>query len=164
MMNTENQLNYYSYALKNHLMNNEVFLKNDLEQLLQGKAIDFIEGKNFTDVAVFILNIVRRLNIIFGCEDNDGNGLSQHSKRIGVIDQDNNFPKKLELELIELEEIEIENNEDAFYDFSDALDCSKYEILEKWFLHVWKEVAKNITVTQEVYFSIHDTIHKTRLN
>ena len=85
MMNTENQLNYYSYALKNHLMNNEVFLKKDLEQLLQGKAIDLIDGKNFTDVAVFILNIVRRLNIIFSCEDNDGNGLSQPTFGKGIF-------------------------------------------------------------------------------
>ena len=77
-MNTENQLNYYSYALKNHLMNNEVFLKKDLEQLLQGKAIDFIDGKNFTDVAVSYLEYsADRLNIIFSCEDNEGNGLSQ---------------------------------------------------------------------------------------
>lgn len=163
-MDTQKLFSYFINSLKENLSNHKQNLKNDLIQLFNGNLIQFIEGKSFEDVAVFHFEFASdTLNIVFWCEDENENVLTKAGLRIGKIENDDNFPKKLRAELYDLEEEQIEIDENLFYEFSDDLSSETYKIIEEWFIENWNETKHLKPNNIKAFFSIHDTIHKTKL-
>lgn len=102
-MNVKKQVPYFSKILKNHLELHKAVLENDITMLLNGKSIEYINGKNVEDIERFqFVYAAESLNIFFWAEDISDNVITKSEHQIGKIDNDNNFSKKLQLELAKL--------------------------------------------------------------
>lgn len=161
-MNVNKQVSYFSRLLKDHLELHKTVLENDITMLLDGTAIEYIHDKKFQDIErLQFVYAAESLNIFFWAEDSSDNVITKSGHRLGKIENDNNFPNKLQIELAEFEDENIDD--DNFDDFLDAFDNIKYEIVENWFLQHWQSAREKVDLSKDAYFSIHDSNYKTKL-